>query len=318
MHCAYICFAQRSIRDRKSAICIALFVICLAETTTLAADQPVPKTVAPGAKLVEVYAAKSFFEGPTWDPAGKKLYFTSFPEGTTQILRLDEPGKATVWMDKTEGVNGTYLSKDGRLLGAQAFGHRVVSYGFGPEGPTDAKVLLFDNTLNQPNDICQAPNGDIYFTDPDFDKRLKSAVFRLTPDGKATKVITDMDVPNGLIASNDGKTLYVGDSFRKLWRAYPIAADGSAGAGREFFNPETDNQSEPDGMSIDADGNLYFSGRGGLWVVSPEGKSLGLIPIPEFCSNVTFGAADGKTLFMTCANKVYSLQMTVRGGQFGK
>jgi gluconolactonase len=273
----------------KSAVRCALFVVvCLAHSIAPAADQAVPKTVAPGAKLVEVYAAKSFFEGPTWDPAGGKLYFTSFPEGTTQILRLDEPGKVTVWMDKTDGVNGTYLSTDGKLLGAQAFGHRVVCYGFGPDGPLDPRVLLFDKTLNQPNDICQTPNGDIYFTDPDFDKRQTSAVFRLAADGKATKVITDMDVPNGLIASNDGKTLYVGDSFRKLWRAYPIVTEG----------------------------NLYFSGRGGVWVVTPEGKSLGLIAIPEFCSNVTFGGADGKTLYMTCANKVYGLQMTVRGGQF--
>ena len=56
----------------------------------------------------------------------------------------------------------------------------------------------------------------------------------------------------------------------------------------------------------------------GVWVATPEGKSLGLIPVPEFCSNVTFGGADGKTLYLTCANKVYSLAMNVTGGQHKK
>jgi gluconolactonase len=74
---------------------------------------------------------------------------------------------------------------------------------------------------------------------------------------------------------------------------------------------------DPDGMCADINGNLYFAMRGGIWVVSPEGKSLGLIPVPEFCSNVTFGGADGKTLYITCDRKVYSLSMKVKGAQFG-
>ena len=125
-----------------------------------------------------------------------------------------------------------------------------------------------------------------------------------------------MPLPNGVIASNDGKTLYVGDSHEKLWRSFPIKANGTVGEGKVFFNPETKRQDSPDGMSIDAEGNLYLSGRGGVWVASPQGKSLGLIPVPVFCSNVTFGGADGKTLFLTCSNKVYSLKMNVKGAQF--
>src|SRR4051812_40938358 len=84
-----------------------------------------PDSVADKADLAVEYEAKSFFEGPTWDPKTKKLYFTSSPAGAkvTQILRLDGKGKASVWLDKTEGVNGTFLSFDGRLIGAQAYGH---------------------------------------------------------------------------------------------------------------------------------------------------------------------------------------------------
>lgn len=283
-----------------------------------AADFPIPTTVADGAKLVSVYNDDRFFEGPTWDPKTKKLYFTAFGSGkdATQILRLDGPGKVTVWADKTEGVNGTYLANDGRLIGAQAFGHRVMSYAIGADGPDDTRVLVFDNKLNQPNDIAQAPNGNVYFTDPDFDKREKSAVYLLNIKGDVVKIIHDMPVPNGLKVSNDGKTLYVGDSHLALWRAYSIQSDGTVGPGRVFFNPDTERKDAPDGMSIDEHGNLYFSGRGGVWVADKFCNSLGLIPVPEFCSNVTFGGDDGRTLYLTCSKQVYSLAMKVRGGQF--
>ena len=98
-------------------------VFVVGERSALAqADESVlPPTVADGAKLVQVYAADSFFEGPTWDPASRKLYFTSFLTGNQQILRLD-PGKVTVWLDRAK-VNGTYLSFDKQLLSAQAYRH---------------------------------------------------------------------------------------------------------------------------------------------------------------------------------------------------
>jgi gluconolactonase len=293
---------------------IAFVVVCVVISRVgISADTAMPSTVANGAKLVEVYSGKQFFEGPTWDQATKKLLFTAFKGKESQILRLDSDGKAHVWLDKTEGVNGTILSIDGRLLGAQAFGHRVVSYKIGPDGPLETKVVLEDTSLHQPNDVCQTPNGDIYFTDPDFKNKTSSAVYRLAPDGKATKVITEMKLPNGLITSLDGKTLYVGDSHEKLWRAYSIKDDGTIGEGKLFFKPDTKDVQDPDGMTIDEKGNLYFTGRGGVWVVAPNGEALGVIPVKEFCSNVGFGGEDGKTLFLTCSNKVYSLHMTVHG-----
>ncbi|MCZ7647006.1 MAG: SMP-30/gluconolactonase/LRE family protein [Planctomycetota bacterium] len=277
-----------------------------------------PPTVAEGAKLAVVYEeAKKFFEGPAWNPKEQKLYFTSFGGKTSlKVMRLEEPGKAIVWLDHTEGVNGTWLGQDGRLIGAQAYGHRVMSYDLGGDGPKDPKALYENVELHQPNDVCQTPNGDIYFSDPDFKGKTASAVYVLKPDGAVKKVLTDMAVTNGLIASLDGKTLYVGDSHKKHWRAYPILEDGTVGEGKLFFEPKTESKADPDGMSIDEKGNLYFTGMGGVWVVAPDGAALGFIPIPEFCSNVTFGGSDGKTLYCTCSGKVYSLAMNLRGGAF--
>lgn len=287
----------------------------------LAAQQvPQPPTVVPEAKLQSVYSDPRFFEGPVWDPASKKLYFTAFgkEKSDTQILRLDAPGQVTVWADKTEGVNGMALANDGRLLGAQAFGHRVLSYQIGPTGPADTKVLVFNPKWNQPNDVAQAPNGDIYFTDPDFENKQTSGVYLLLADGTVRRIITDLQVPNGLKVSNDGRTLYVADDGPMNWRSYPILPDGTVGPGSLFFDPPVaaDKRQPPDGFTIDERGTLYLSGSGGVWAVDRLGGLQGMIPVPEFCSNVAFGGEDGKTLYLTCDKQVYSLAMKVRGGQF--
>ncbi len=280
------------------------------------APPPLPPTVEPGASLVELYADDRFFEGPVWDPGTARLYFTAFGKDNQQVLRLEDAGNVAVYLDRTEGINGMYLAADGRLLCAQAYGHRVLSYDVGAAGLTEQTILAEDKTWNQPNDVCQTSTGNIYFTDPDFGRRTTSGVYRLSPDGQVSKVIEDMAAPNGLIASRDGSVLYVADSFRKHWRSYPIRSGGSLGQGQVFFDPATEDRSDPDGMTIDADGNLYFTGRGGVWVVHSTGACLGLIPVPEFCSNVTFGGAEGSTLFLTCKGKLYSLAMRVRGAKF--
>lgn len=270
-----------------------------------------PPTVREGASLGVIHEADMFFEGPVWDPVGGNLYFTACRQEL--ILRWDGES-VSVWREETGGINGMFLSREGRLLGAQVFGHRVVSLEPGDPASAEIQTLAEDESWNQPNDVCQSPQGDIYFSDPSWSDHSKSAVYRLSRQGEVTRVISDMAVPNGLITSLDGRTLYVGDSHRKHWRAYPIHDDGSVGEGRLFLDPPTEDRSDPDGMTIDERGNLYLSGRGGVWVVSPSGEPLGLIPVPEFCSNVTFGGPEGDQLFLTCRGRVYRLAMNVRGG----
>jgi len=191
----------------------------------------------------------------------------------------------------------------------------------GADGPEDVRSLTksFEGKpYIQPNDVAESPTtGGIYYTDPDFGGKTKSSVFHLDAEGTVRRIITHLKVPNGLEVSNDGKMLVVGDSFEKRIYAYPIQANGTVDQGKAsvFFDPDTRDQSDPDGMCTDGEGNFYFTMRGGVWVTSPTGKSLGLIPVPEFCSNVTFGGKDGKTLYMTCSKKVYSLAMNVKGFQ---
>ncbi len=105
-------------------VCLILTLACWAN-----GEEPaIPSTVASGASLVEVFADDRFYEGPTWSPKENKLYFTAFGgKAGSQVMRLESPGKATAWFDKSLGLNGTYLSLDGRLLGAQGNARRIVS-----------------------------------------------------------------------------------------------------------------------------------------------------------------------------------------------
>ncbi len=119
----------------------------------------------------------------------------------------------------------------------------------------------------------------------------------------------------------DETKLYVAESSssnNKRWWVFPINADGTLGAGSVFFKP-TDltgmGTSDPDGMTIDERGNLYFTGLGGVWIVSPTGQELKMIQVSQNCSNICFGGPDNKTLCITCQDKVCSLAMVVRGGE---
>ena len=287
--------------------------------------------IFPGAKLTEQYVDKAvFFEGPCWDRTSNKLYFCAWGN-PKQVLRLDAKDTVTVWINDPDdqiGVNGIFYSNTGILLTAQVFAHKLVSY-VGGEKPQQKQVLAYNDKWNQPNDVCQSPAGEIYFSDPQWDDYFSnppkrdgdhsnSAVYCIKKDGSVCKVIDDLPGPNGVIVSNDGKTLYVADSIQSKWWSYPIIEEGVLGQPQVFFELDRTDQYDdfdrPDGSTIDEYGNVYLTGLGGVRIVSPSGKLLKMIPTTEKASNVTFGGADNKTLFITCDGKLYSLQMSVRGG----
>jgi len=277
--------------------------------------------IQPGASLQEVYSASGiFFEGPTWDPNSNRLFFTKRTSGF-QILRLDSPGSVTVWMNNAPQTNGTLLSLDGRLLTADESIYQIRSHRIGASGPEDTTVLCI--APKKPNDLCQLTNGDIYFTCPDWNGvgPEGQGVYLLEPNGVVTRVNNGLYQPNGIITSLDETKLYVAESSssditKKRWWVFPINSDGTLGTGSVFFKPTSPpGTNDPDGMTIDEFGNLYFCGLGGVWIVSPAGVELEMIPVTKSCSNITFGGPNGRTLYITCQDKVYSLAMCVRGGE---
>jgi sugar lactone lactonase YvrE len=279
-----------------------------------------------GASLQTVYTdTDTSFEGPMWDPHSGKLFFSQRGPITYQTLRLDSTETVTAWRNPSPNTNGMFLSLDGRMLACDESTKEVVSIRIDESGPADIQVLadaISDGFTKMPNDLCQLANGNIYFTTPAWDGSPASAqgVWLLEPDGTVTRVNNTINQPNGIMNSLDGKKLYVSagstvDDYKQWW-VFDINPDGTLSAPSVFFDPASSPtpSNVPDGMTIDELGNLYFAGLGRVWIVSPAGELLDYINMPTAILNVTFGGPNGRTLYMTCYDYVYSMDMNVRGG----
>ena len=122
--------------------------------------------------------------------------------------------------------------------------------------------------------------------------------------------------PNGIAFSPDERFLYVGnsDEVRKIWMRYEVKSDGTLGPGAVFYDAgQADGKGLPDGMKVDRRGNLYATGPGGIWIISPAGKALGRIHLPEVPANCAWGDADGKTLYITAVTGLYRIRVLVPG-----
>ncbi len=278
-----------------------------------------------GETLQTVYTDTSTsFEGPMWDPASGKLFFSK-RTSTYRTLRLDSPESVTAWRNPSPQTNGMFLSLDGRMLACDESTKQITSIRIDESGPADIQVLAdtSDGFTMMPNDLCQLSNGNIYFTTPSWNYGVTPAqqgTWLLEPDGTVTKVNDTINQPNGILNSLDETKLYVSagstNTSYQQWWVFDINPDGTLSAPSIFFDPASppSTGNVPDGMTIDELGNLYFSGLGGVWIVSPQGQQLDYIDTPEAIYNVAFGGPNGRTLYMTCEDKVYSLAMNVRGG----
>ena len=286
-----------------------------------------PPTVESNAKLETLHASDQFFEGPTWDPASERLFFTAFGKAqdeTSILVWSQRAARASVWAAYTEGTNGTLLNDNGSLLGAQSRRQRLVEYELGDRDsmqPKQISTWMLEPNLNQPNDLTRDADGFIYFSDPDFAKSQRGGVYRFVKGQSPERLPGDLIQPNGLEVSADGKLLVVADSQTKKWYAYDVKLGSDVNEmkpPRVFFDPNVDRskapeEGVPDGMALDEQGNFYLTGLGGVWSVTRDAKAIGFIPIPEFVSNVCFGGSDGKWLFVTCQDKLYRLRMNVKG-----
>ncbi len=318
----------------KPTVLTAMFALAapaatLAQAPAQAPDQapdPAPaisSVIAPGATLTLVSDDFSFTEGPASD-AGGNVYFTDQPND--RIMRWDATGGAiTTFLSPSGRANGLYFDSQGNLLAA-ADGDNAL-WSIAPDGSHTVLARRFDGggendsgEFNGPNDIWVHPaTGTIYFTDPLYardywthrgaEPQLDGQhVYMLDPStGHVTRLTSDLRQPNGIIGTPDGRTLYVADIGARTTWAYDIAPDGGL-AGKRLF---TDMGS--DGMTIDERGNIYLTGRG-VTVFDPTGRRIGQIEVPKgWTANVTFGGTDGRTLFITASEAVYTLRMSVRG-----
>ena len=311
-------------------------------------DPAVDQLVPANAVLEKVASGfDKWTEGPVWTRQGT-LLFAEIP--ANNIIQWIPGQAASVFMHPSgykgsepfkgpePGSNGMTLDADGRVTVAGHAGRTV--WRLESVDPRAQVTVLADSyqgkKLNSPNDLVYKSDGSLYFTDPPYGLPTQSdtdpikelafnGVYRIPAAGKQRPgappdrdklqlVIKELGRPNGLAFSPDEKFLYIAESGKKLWMRYRVQPDGSVTDGAVFLDPSPDPaKGGPDGLRVDKNGNIYGSGPGGVWIISPEGKHLGTIKIPEVVSNVAWGDKDGKTLYITASTSLYRIKLNVPG-----
>ncbi len=303
---------------------------------------PLPEGLVANETAPAPAAVVCFLEGPAVDALGN-VFFSDI--AGNRILKMDPKGAMTTFRADSGRTNGNCFDAEGRLIscegGEQGPGRRRVVRTDMKTGEVTVLTDKFDGKrYNSPNDCCVDAKGRIWFTDPRYgvdrtDLEMDvEAVYCIDTTGNVKRMLTqkEIDRPNGIAVTPDDKTLYVIDSHqkeggnRKIW-AFDLAGDGSLANQRLVY--DFGKGRGGDGMRIDMQGNLWVAAginkpRGnpgeslevpaGVYAISPQGKLLGRIPIPEdLITNVAFGGAERKTLYVTAGKTLYRFPVNVSG-----
>ncbi len=301
------------VNNMAFALAAAMAVAGLAQTQVQAQDQTQDQTqrgglIADGAELVEVRSGFGFLEGPVSDRSGD-LHFTDI--NNNRIWRLTAGGEFEIAVEPANYPNGLTLDLDGSLLICEQGAQRVTRMD--AAGAVSVVADSYNGApFNSPNDLWVHPDGSIYFTDPRY--RIPAGpltqpgeyVYRIAPDRQSVEaVVTDIPKPNGIVGTEDGRTLYLASTENAKIYRFDIAADGSLENRAEFADQGSD------GMTLDERGNVYLTWIGGVSIRNPEGGEIEFIETPQMPANVAFGGGDGRTLYLTARTSLYSLRMNV-------
>ena len=314
---------------------------------------PAVDALLPADAKVEMLAAEGFEggEGPVWISSGKTGYllFSDIPgnrifKWTPDCFSYPCPvnGQLSVYLEHSgnkdgagsgmgRGTNGLTTDKQHRLL-MDATGDRAVER----VEKDGTRTVLADRyegkRLTCPNDIVVKSDGAVYFTDGaagclagrenDPAKELSFHGVYFVKNGKLQLLDKDPgDIPpNGIALSPDEKVLYATNggpapNQRKIF-AYDIQKDDTVKNRRVVVDLTGEKgMGGPDGVKVDRKGNIYTAATGGLWIVSPEGKRLGLVRAPDgirFANNA-FGDPDSKTMYLISAKNLWRIRLNVPG-----
>jgi gluconolactonase len=280
-------------------------------------------------------------EGPVWVPQDTALLFSDIPRNT--VYRWTNQHGLAVYLrpagyvagenppGRELGVNGLALDPQGRLVMAD-HGLRQISR-LNPDQFTKTALAqrYQGRRLNSPNDLVFRRNGALFFTDPPYGleglnasplKELPfNGVYRLDLDGTLTLLLDSLRFPNGIALSPDENVLYVSqsDPAAPRWYTYHLNEAGDIIGGHVLFNAQalmTENRPGlPDGMAIDARGNLFATGPGGVLILTPDGEHLGTIRLDRAAANCAFGD-DGYSLYITATDQLLRIRTRTRGKGF--
>ena len=300
-------------------------------------DPGLDALIAPGTQLELLANGFQWSEGPTWLWREKAVVFSDVPQNTAYKwtakdgirVFLKPSGYTGSQLEfKEPGSNGLTVGPDGSLVLCQHGDRRIsklTAHGFEPI------VQYYEyKKFNSPNDLTYDRQGNLYFTDPPYgltglnQSPLKeipwNGVYLRRTSGEVVLLTKAMTFPNGLALSPDEKTLYVGqsDENQPVIMAFPVKADGTLADGRVFFDAapyRAGRNGVPDGMKVDARGNLFATGPSGVMVINPEGKLLGILNTGGPTGNLCWGD-DGSTLYITADKNFGRIHTRTRGAGF--
>ncbi len=244
-------------------------------------------------------AIDCFLEGPGFDRSGN-LYVTDIPFG--RVFRVTPDGTWTLVTEYDGWPNGLKIHRDGHVV--------ITDYrrGLMRLDPASGKIAALLETRHSEgfkgvNDLVFATNGDLYFTDQGQTgwHDPTGRVFRLHASGRLDCLIATVPSPNGIVLNPAESQVYVAVTrAMAVWRL-PLMADGSVSKAGTWIQL-SGGLSGPDGMAADVEGGIVVCHLGiGVWRFDARGRPTHLIELPEdsFATNVAFGGAGNRTLFIT-------------------
>lgn len=300
-------------------------------------DPALDAVLAAEARIEVLAEGFRWSEGPVWLPSTEDLIFTDVPsniayrwrEGAGVEVFLAPSGDTGAVKDSSgEGANGLTLDAAGRLVLCQHGDRRVARLGADGRSFEVLAERFEEKRFNSPNDLCFDRAGNLFFTDPPYGLGRNATpelgycgVFRRARDGAVTLLSRELDRPNGIALSPDEKTLYVANSgARTFLAAFELRAEGGVGPMRVLFDGtplrDSGRPGLMDGLKVDASGNLWATGPGGVLILSPEGKHLGTILTTAPTANCTFGGPGGMVLFITSNNRLLRVATRTRGAGY--
>ena len=283
--------------------------------------------VHPMSTLDAIAEGFTWTEGPVWFGDHGCLLFSDIP--SQRIMRWSEADGVSVFRAGSGFNNGNTRDRQGRLVGCRHGARDVVRHEI-DGGLTVLAEAYEGRRLNSPNDVVVSSDGAVWFTDPTYGiisnfegyrsppEQAARHVFRLSPDGELSAVVSDFAQPNGLCFSPDERLLYIAesgsshdDSVPSVIRRFEVEGDRLHDAGvLAEISPGL-----PDGLRCDVEGNIWTSAADGVHCLAPDGTLLGKILVPQVVSNLCFGGPDGQRMFITATSAVYRVFVDVQGAE---
>jgi gluconolactonase len=306
-----------------------------AKTAIERLDPALDALIAADAVVEHLGSGFNWSEGPIWVPAQGALLFSDVPEN--RVYRWKDGAGISVFLEpsgytgsqyngRERGSNGLTLDAQGRLILCQHGDRRVARLAADGKSFETIVDKFEGKRFSSPNDLCYDKAGNLFFTDPPYglpsDTKQETdfhGIYRLGTDGKVTVIGRDMSRPNGVALSPDERTLYIGSTDgQEPWvKAYSLNADGTVASSRIFFDGgalmKAGRRGGFDGLKVDAAGNVWATGPGGVVIVSPEGKHLGSILTGRATANCAFGDADHQTFYITADEALLRVRTKVKG-----